>query len=208
MCVLYQVDEVQVILWWDQVYIVQVVEVLVYWVLYVWIEVDWINDFQIWVMGQFGQCVVDVGKVVVEVFVVVFGDQQQFVIWGEEWECGIQICVQWCVVINVVYGLFQCVDYGVVGDGDVVFEIFLFQVIVGVGSRGEQMIGDYVDDVVVYFFGLGLIEVVGVQFGFDMFDWDVLMEGGQCSGYCGVGIVMYQNVVGLYLFVECIEFGE
>lgn len=67
---------------------------------------------------------------------------------------------------------------------------------------------DYVDYLLVYFFWLWLVDVVGVQVGFDMVDWNVVVECGQSGGYCGGGIVVYQYVIWVDLCVECVKLFE
>lgn len=99
-------------------------------VVYVGIEVYWVDDLQVIVLCQLGQCVVDLQEFGIEVFVLVVGDQQQVVFGQQWWQGGIELCVKFGIGINVGYCYLQGIDDGVVGDYDFFLQVFCFEVVV------------------------------------------------------------------------------
>lgn len=71
---------------------------------------------------------VDVFEVLVEVFVVMVGDQQQVVFGVEYVEGFVSLGMQCWIGIQVLYGLLQGIDDGVVGDQDLFVQMFMGQV--------------------------------------------------------------------------------
>ena len=92
------------------------------------------------------------------------------------------------------------IDDRVACDEDLAMGLFLLEILLAEGRRGEIVGGDATSDLAVHLLGPRAVDVVSPETGLDMANRDLLVEGGEGGGGAGGCVTMDQNHIRLALF--------